>query len=875
LHSSGDTLMDSLSKLKREDKILNVLKEQTHFLINENFNGYESLGVTTDLISKKLNIDRSSVSRGLNVLLRKQNVVKIHGKPVLYLDKSVIEEHFKIKISSLVMEKEGFINLIGKTNIFTEINGSKAHHKAVLPAQDKDNKTFKSSVFDSSWSLKIPIEQAKSAVLYPPYGLHTLIIGETGVGKSTFAEAMYRYAIESGAIEKDAPFIIFNCAEYAENPQLLLSQLFGHVKGAFTGADKEKAGLVEQADGGILFLDEVHRLPPEGQEMMFLLMDKGVYRRLGQSEKQKYVHLLIIAATTKDPQTTMLDTFLRRIPVVIKLPGLTERTLRERMELIYYFFEQEMTRVKVPIKVSKEVLKALMIYSCPGNVGQLKSDIQLICARAFLDYNTFKNEMLDIKLSQIPQRVRAGFLEIKDKREELNTEFNFNSIDNVLFNNIVRGKADRFEGIVNAEECKLTQDFYSTILNKWNELSAKGYSIQEIKRELDKQIEAYFQSFFNTANTGDSFHDTDNTNRFSEDDAYIIINETMAGFKDLSGISNDRRVMLSLANHINSLFSRLQNGEIIRECNSEIIKQYPIEYQIAKKLKENLESWFKITIPEAEVSYLTVFLYGLKIKRNKEYIGILVIMHGEAAAKTMVDVANTLLGVDHARAIDMPLYQEVETILERAAKEVININSGKGVLIMVDMGSLVSFPEIIKEKTGIDVRMIEMVSTPLVIEATRKSFMPDMNLDMLLDDLEKIRDRVEDKKNNNTKILESKFWIGQLEEILSRTLTFLNPHKASEILIHVLKAILSDLDKNIDDDIVTKFLFHSSCMVERVIKNNVLDYSSLNIIKEEKAYYFNIVKSNIQIVEESFDIIIPDTEIAYIVEIIDTHYITH
>lgn len=80
---------------------------------------------------------------------------------------------------------------------------------------------------------------------------------------------MYDYALEIKAISETAPFIIFNCADYAENPQLLLSQLFGHVKGAYTGAAVLKKGLVEKADGGILFLDEVHRLPPEGQELLY------------------------------------------------------------------------------------------------------------------------------------------------------------------------------------------------------------------------------------------------------------------------------------------------------------------------------------------------------------------------------------------------------------------------------------------------------------------------------------------------------------------------------------------------------------------------------------------------------------------------------
>ncbi|MCB6567183.1 sigma-54 factor interaction domain-containing protein, partial [Desulfovibrio desulfuricans] len=83
-----------------------------------------------------------------------------------------------------------------------------------------------------------------------------------------------------------------------DNPQLLTGMLFGYIKGAFTGANEDKEGLVKEADGGILFLDEIHRLSVEGQEMLFLLMDKGIYRRIGDSSRVNQAKVLIIGATT-------------------------------------------------------------------------------------------------------------------------------------------------------------------------------------------------------------------------------------------------------------------------------------------------------------------------------------------------------------------------------------------------------------------------------------------------------------------------------------------------------------------------------------------------------------------------------------------------
>ncbi|MBP2659405.1 MAG: system transcriptional activator, partial [Firmicutes bacterium] len=250
-------------------------------------------------------------------------------------------------------------------------------------------------------SLEIQIQQAKAAVLYPPNGLHCLILGETGVGKSELAESMYKFSIESGRLAKESPFIVFNCADYAENSQLLISHLFGSVKGAYTGAAQDKRGLIEQADGGILFLDEVHRLTSEGQEMLFQLIDKGCFRRLGESDFTRKAVVQLIAATTENIETTLLATFKRRIPMIIEVPPLSKRPLNERLKLIKNFFGYESTRMNAPIHVALDVMKSYLLYECYGNIGQLKSDIQVACAKSFLTYVMDKEDCVKIDVRDL------------------------------------------------------------------------------------------------------------------------------------------------------------------------------------------------------------------------------------------------------------------------------------------------------------------------------------------------------------------------------------------------------------------------------------------------------------------------------------------
>lgn len=867
-------------KLKRKEKVYKKLKELMESL---QFDDIDDIGFSAEYIGSLLNLDRINTSRELNKLLNEGKTIKIKGRPVLYLDRIYLKERFYLNLPKSTFEsKDEFIAIIKENDLNKKDAVSKNNVNNNIKKDDTSqiNSIFLDSVLDNiigaNDSLKDQISKAKAAILYPPNGLHTLIIGSTGVGKSTFAEAMYRYAIQVGVLKEDSPFVIFNCADYAENPQLLMSQLFGHVRGAFTGADKEKRGLIDEANGGIMFLDEVHRLPPEGQEMLFTLMDKGIYRRMGESESTKKSKVLIIAATTENPQSALLHTFLRRIPVMIQLPNLENRTSKERLLFIYQFFYEESKRVKMPIRVTKEVIKALMLYECRGNIGQLKSDIQLICARAFLERMISNNNIIDVKLSLLSQNIQEGLFKIRDKRDDLI----ISEIDNcreIIFDESSIDYLDKLNMEFSTANFEKGHDFYEIIINNWKKYNDEKLSPNEIREKIGNQIKEYFDKYVYPAEPEINAVNRDVLLKFVSPNILKAVEYSLDCIKDKFKGLISQKVIYIVTLHVKALLERIKMGTVISHPDREsIAKEYKLEYEAAKEFKLKLEEKLSIEIPEDEIAFLAMFLHALKLGKMYESIGILIIAHGNYAASTMASVANTLLGVDHAKAIDMPLEEKVDSTLDKAMDIVKQIDRGKGVLILVDMGSLTTFSEIITEKTGIPTKTIDMVSTPIVIEATRKALMPDMDLDRLVDELIGITSlpvNVKTPNVNAAKIEDSKsIFRRNLIGILEKTLTFLNPSKAYEILENVLKDILSEVNADVDDEILIKFLFHCSCMIERVIKGESLPYINLNQIKSSQNKMFNMIKKHFEIVEEVFGITIPDTELAYIIEMIDTNF---
>jgi len=209
-----------------------------------------------------------------------------------------------------------------------------------------------------------------------PSDVTVLIEGETGTGKELAAEAVHTHSARA-----EGPFVAVDCGAIA--PTLMESELFGHVRGAFTGAIGDRKGVFEEADGGTIFLDEIGELPLDLQPKLLRVLERREVRRVGASQSRR-VDVRIIAATNRDLTAEMNrgdfreDLYFRLAVVRVRLPPL--RTRREDIPLLVQHFVDRIAPGSKPL--SPDLLHALATQPWPGNVRELRNAVERAVAMA-------------------------------------------------------------------------------------------------------------------------------------------------------------------------------------------------------------------------------------------------------------------------------------------------------------------------------------------------------------------------------------------------------------------------------------------------------------------------------------------------------------
>jgi DNA-binding NtrC family response regulator len=225
--------------------------------------------------------------------------------------------------------------------------------------------------------------------------LPVLLTGESGTGKEVVASSLH-----SRSSRADQPFVAVNCG--AISAELIESELFGHVKGSFTGADRDRRGLWEEADHGTVFLDEITETTPAFQVKLLRALQQGEIRRVGSNHTQR-VDVRVVAASNRDVEEEVeagrfrKDLFYRLNAVSITLPPLRER--KEDILLLANYFAERVYSLSPQVKFSLEALRLLEQYPWPGNIRELENAV--VRATAICDGI--------IRVKDLPERVQNYF----------------------------------------------------------------------------------------------------------------------------------------------------------------------------------------------------------------------------------------------------------------------------------------------------------------------------------------------------------------------------------------------------------------------------------------------------------------------------------
>ena len=614
------------------------VKEKVYMSLKECLN--ESEKIPTSLIADNLHLSRQIVTHYLNQLFDEGKVKKTDTRPTYwYIEKE--EQNAPVEEE---LDSEVFDSMIGAT-------GS---HKKI-------------------------VEMCKASVSYPPNGLPILIIGESGVGKSYIAKLIYSHALQTGSIDKKAPFVVLNCADYANNPELLSATLLGYKKGSFTGADSDKTGLLQEADGGYLFLDEVHRLSFENQEKLFVFMDTGQYRPLGDS-KWRHSNVRFIFATTENPQEVLLETFRRRITLQITIPNITERPLQERLELIETFYQEEASKIKKNLIISSGAVKMLCFSKFPGNIGRLRNLIQVSCAEAY-----FKHGKEDNLLISESELIHAG------------------------------GDIP-----VNTDGLQAHRNMEISIV--WDQ--PKDYIKQECYDEHHSEIM-------------DLYHKIENASWSQIDQFYLNFRAILRKINPAHNNLTEERFFMQICKDILIRYGVKMNDS----CGKELyllyttFNQMPLEKEQEWKIKAYFEQACPRAFYVANRIIVELKKYELQLEDNLSFLFALAIheyiseslelngliaAHGDTTASSIAKVVNQACGTFIMEGIDMPMDTTLDQTVEKVQDYLLHSAKGKGLILLVDTGSLSSMYTKIKNNLSGDLLIINNVSTAIALDVGLK-----------------------------------------------------------------------------------------------------------------------------------------------------------
>ncbi len=804
-----------------QNKTIDLLKADK---INDN-------GIEAEDISFNLKIDRANVSRELNALWKNGLLIKIAGRPVFYLDSKAISDAYPETYIPTFIPKEGHLS--------DYINSANTYQSPY------DNKLDLNNMIGADGSLSEVIKEAKAAISYPPYGLHTLITGNSGTEKSTLADSMVEYAIRNGFKNKRCPYFDIDCRRANANITQFEEKLFGFQD----EYDKEKShkGILEMCTNGFILLQNIDFLPQSTVDLISSLLNKGYFTRMNSTAQipVRFMMILISSRDLKDPE---LLPYTHYITANIALPDMDDRGIYEKLVMIMDCFAREARNIRKSIRVSKDVLAAYAFKIYKENITKLENEIRDACSHSFVESIGSDAPYINVTLNSLPKEVISydrSTLTNPEAEQFVPMMLGIIYNDYILYDS--NGHSEEFDYFKKyprktvygmREQLSMETDAHNDTKQLMKNVREKidiikncnSQQLSQLKRGIDPEVRSQIDSII--------FHHS-----------------------EYAPISPHREYLYGLYFHISDLICKESDNSFSYIVDKEDLPSSDsIEYIVACEIAGMLKDRYQLSVSENEVVYFSLYLREIMEYYKHSKVSVLAITHGESVASQMVDYVKkysekkTVL-----EALDYPDGMNFDELLLNAVEKTKQINQGSGVLIVVDREPLTDLGTYISKATGIPCKTMAPITLDRLFDLSDKSSYSINSLG----DISSLG-----LKNGNIDFEgEESFIINLVEKEIAPTCHFIEPYKAVSVFRHCLKNTIARLNIDYSDILAASYYVKCSEMLERVIRNDPIQNKKLYRFISENHQLVQNVSRCLETVNRVYSIRIPQAELAAIAKI--------
>lgn len=671
---------------KRKELILKAIYAHTLECLEDK--QYDKLGMDASSLAMDLRLDRSNVSRDLNLLHQEGRLIKLNGRPTLYVSRQLLMKYFPEQNIPAVLSKDQQL-----TDFLTKQQRQNEQTQMKESLDTLIGKNIGESMYE-------PIQKAKAAMNYPYSGLNTIIEGQEGTNRKSFAQLMFLYGKQNGRFSSFHSPIIADCSllkNYSVHDLDLY--VFGEIIDS-----RLRRGLVEKARQGMLILLHFEQLPDLIKIKICNAITEAQYHPLN-AVNRRFTFQCQVIITTSSPELKEESMIRRCFPTLISLPSLQQRTLEETVMLVLKQFQEEAYFIKRAIRISKGILSCFAMSSYKGNLPHLKAEIRSSCANAYTRLIKENPLCITLDFADISNTVLSDIYDVNERYQQLNTILALFTHNDFYFSTMKENEELQMLYHINEE---LNQKKNISINN------AKG----EIVNQCLNDMNAFMNVHLNTIRS------------VLLKDIYDLLYPVLQD----KPISRNENILYGMLSKLSEFISAFKEDTVpaITDVGAISIARKK-DYLLFDEIQEAVSSRFNYTFTKWERDYIATYVYLSSQWLQETQVQLLIVTENGRSK----EYARYLHSHDYGNQIlSLELDTQVshDALLSILTKHVQESDKGKGVLIITDSKDIKLLEKELQTLSNCHVRIVPDLDLPLLLTLLKRASSIGATFETILSD---------------------------------------------------------------------------------------------------------------------------------------------